>query len=345
MLAFSRVSRYSPNSADLSLVENVYNRPETWMKTFDSEATNRDCVPLSSFQADEANYIVRRLKEMKVPVRKIPIERSIIAAERKEQRKVAAVIAISESDYEEQIKKRSEYAYHRSDSGYVHYLIHEYTKTKFTAEELVYGNLLYYSSVDCRKKNEPNSKLASYLFYVPHGYIENFQDIAKRANIKYGYPDVPCIQPGWTNGVYLITEYSNMPLIDKFLHWVKHTAFTSHMVSIEHDAPYEQRFYNQNQISVMIRRRPWHLKKGKKILAKNLDGTSAMIPAEILSENPWTCAKTGLLKDGYIVDPYKKCVPDTLSIKSEMPKNEPPKAKKGFSFKDLLSETKKGFGD
>lgn len=270
--AFTAWSRYSLHSTKLEESLNAYNNPKIWQRIFESEESS----PYHTMYVEPvaaAKFIMQGLDKMKIPYCRMKEDRHIRKATAREKKLLRNVLPDSFADTDEDISFfTSQY-----DEGAVVYWMYEYTKTLFTKEQLRYGNELYYGTDWWNKEQDP----AGYLFYVPSSTMQWFMHWAENHQITIGYPDAGWLGGYSENGVYLITEYSNMPLINDAMHEIQHMDLSTHIIGMERNAPTEERAFHQNGKGVYIREGSWE----EITLNSVLQGSQWYHPIEELLEN------------------------------------------------------------
>lgn len=270
--AFTAWSRYSIHSTNLDESLKVYNNPKMWQRIFESEESSLYHTMFVE-PKNAAEYIMHGLDKMGIPYCRMREDKEIRKAAIHEKELLGNVLPDSFADME----KRVSFFISKYDEGAVIYWMREYTKTLFTPEQLRYGNELYYGTDWWNKGQDP----AGYLFFVPAGAMQWFMKWAERHQVKIGYPDA-----GWLNrysatGVYLITEYCNMPLINDAMHQTQHVDLSTHRIGMERNAPTEERTFHQNGKGVYMRKDNWE----DRIINSVLQGSQWYHPIDELLKN------------------------------------------------------------
>ncbi len=307
-MAFLLASRYA---AGLNSDKNrtyLYEHPKAWEKNYLSDP--QDTVStIFRMPADEGDYVRRGLNKMGIPYKAVPKDMHM------EEYRLAEAAMLRDVLYKEMQNAGPsdtmvEFCVHKFDIGAVLYWTYQFTKTKFTREELAYGKTLFRSTIRNRMESgETDPEVAAYLFFVPYNFFEAFKQYSTEMNIRFGYPDADWLETDYYDGVYLITEFSNMPVVDHWLHRIMHQRFSMHGVSITGNAPCDERYFHQNQESVLVTEEPWHYKTGS-VTARVIEvgskgiktGQKLSIPGKTLLGIPTCYAKKDLLKKHKIVD-------------------------------------------
>lgn len=306
--AFCGWSRYSIHSTNLEDSLKIYNTPKLWQSVFESEKSSAYHTLLME-PKDAAEFIMRGLDRMKIPYCRFQEDKAIQKAKAREKKMLEAVLPETFDDTNNLVS----FFVSQYDEGAVIYWMCEYTKTLFTSEQLRYGNELYYGTDWWNKDQEP----AGYLFYVPAAAFQHFMNWANKNQVKIGYPDAGWLARYYTSGVYLISEYSNMPLINDKLHRIQHVALSSHQIGMDGNAPMEERTFHQNKKGAYLRKYEWHY------LNTN----------NVLQGSPWYRSLDDLMNNKTMVD-NKKPLP-------AQPETVPPVEKKDskkLNFMDLLKQ-------
>lgn len=306
--AFCGWSRYSIHSTDLEESLRVYGNPRLWQGIFESEKSSAYHTLLKE-PKDAAEFIMQGLDRMKIPYCRIKEDKKVQKAKARERKMLEDVLPMTFDAADEFVT----FFVSKYDEGAVIYWMCEYTKTLFTPEQLHYGNELYYGTDWWNKDQDP----AGYLFFVPAAEFRFFMEWAGANAVKVGYPDAGWLMSCYTSGIYLISEYSNMPLINDRLHSTQHDALTSHQLGMEGNAPMEIRTFHPNKKGAYVRKYEW----------------SYYITNSVLQGTPWYHSLDDLLKSGAMVDnkqlPAKQPEPAPSAEK---------KASKQMSFMDLLKQ-------
>lgn len=303
--AFTAWSRYSIHSTNLDESLKVYNNPKMWQKVFESEESSPyHTMFVESVAA--AKFIMQGLDKMKIPYCRMKEDKNIHKANARERELLGDVLPDSFADMDERVS----FFVSKYDEGAVIYWMREYTKSLFTEEQLRYGNELYYGTDWWNKEQDP----AGYLFYVPAGAIQWFMKWAKSRQVKIGYPDAGWLGRYSATGVYLITEYSNMPLVSDAIHQTQHVDLSTHRIGMERNAPTEERTLHQNGKGVYLRKDNWE----DRIINSVLQGSQWYHPID------------ELLKNGTMVDNKN---PELKQVKKPVVEK---KAGKKLSFLDLF---------
>lgn len=312
--AFCGWSRYSIHSTNLEESLRVYNNPRLWQGVFESEKSSNYHTLLRE-PKKSAEFIMRGLDRMKIPYCLYKEDKEFQKEKAREKKNLDNVLPRIVRDEEECVS----FFVSKLDEGSVIYWMCEYTKTLFTPEQLRYGNELYYGTDWWNKEQDP----AGYLFFVPGNDFNRFMECADANQIKIGYPDAGWLKSHYTSGVYLISEYSNMPLINDILHRLQYSELSFHRIGMEGNAPMEMRTFHPNKNAAYVRKYEW-----QDCEANN-----------VLKGSPWYYPLDELLKNGTMV------VNKGPQIKQRpVPQPEPAiekKTSKKLSFMDLLKELEK----
>lgn len=309
--AFCGWSRYSIHSTNLEESLRIYNNPRLWQGVFESEKSSNFHTLLRE-PKKLAEFIMRGLDRMNIPYCLHKEDKEFQREKARERKMLDSVIPRTVEDGEELVA----FFISKFDEGAVTYWIGEYTKTLFTPEQLRYGNELYYGTDWWNKEQDP----AGYLFFVPGDDFHRFMDFADAKQIKIGYPDAGWLKTHYTSGVYLISEYSNMPLINDVLHNLQHDDLSFHLIGMEGNAPIETRTFHPNKKAAYVRKYEW-----QDYEANN-----------VLKGSPWYYPLEELLKNGAMVD-NKQASKKHTPAPSPEPAAEKKTSKK-LNFMDLLKQ-------
>lgn len=246
------LSRYANGSeAATGELDALYNHPDKWDECFHS-AKNVESLHSCVLLKDAADYVMCGLRKMNIPYDQYDYGKKIKQAQQEDRQLYNRFLTENANmDY-------VEFAVDQADMGAVNYLKECFTKTKFSPEELELGRKLYYDTNEQREANgETDPNIGSFLFYI-NGYdMENFREYAQKYNIRFGYPEAGHLMTYYYDGVWLITELHNLPLIEKYRQWSVHLAFSTHRISVKGSAPWELRENSQEPSDVYVSTNSW----------------------------------------------------------------------------------------
>lgn len=309
--AFCDWSRYSIHSTNLEESLKVYNNPRLWQGVFESEKSSNYHTLLRE-PKKSAEFIMRGLDCMKIPYCLHKEDKAFQRDKAREKKMLDTVLPRTTEEAEELVA----FFVSKFDEGAVIYWMCEYTKTLFTPEQLRYGNELYYGTDWWNKEQDP----AAYLFFVPGSDFCRFMDYANVKQIKIGHPDAGWLRTHYTSGVYLISEYSNMPLINDVLHTFQHGELSFHLIGMEGNAPIESRTFHQNKKAAYVRKYEW-----QDYEANN-----------VLKGSPWCYPLDELFRNGAMVDNKKPPIKQQSTPQPESAAEK--KTSKKLNFMDLMKQ-------
>lgn len=308
-LAFLLASRYAVGLGSDKQRERLYAHPQSWERNYLS--TPEDTVSvIFRMPADEGGYVRHGLKKMGIPYKPVPDDKQLGEYRRAEAAMLRDVLYRGAVPEDGPLETSAAFCVHKFDIGAVLYWIYQFTKTRFTDEELSYGKTLFRKTLkNRREQGEEDPEAAAYLFFVPYVFFESFKQYCTEMNIRCGYPDADWLETDYYDGVYQITEFSNMPVVDHWLHRTMHQRYSMHGVSMTGNAPCDERYFHQNQESVLAAEEPWHYRHGKvnlRVIEVGSEGVKKgkdfSIPGNLLLGVPTCYSKKELLKRHKIVE-------------------------------------------
>ena len=163
---------------------------------------------------------------------------------------------ISDGEIEMDITEDIKFSVHFRNSGLVNYLIREYSVSQYPKDEVEYGNYLYFSSTEERRKKEGSDCIGGcYLFYLPSTYEEYFRREIKKREIQVGTP----AGASWTHmnisaGRWYVVDLPDMPATELLIHEMTENLMETHFVSLFDDAATEYRMFDPTGLSIMSHR-------------------------------------------------------------------------------------------
>ena len=299
-IAWTR-SRYCPQLGSENTYEKqlkVYNNPQKWE---DAAKENLNLWTEYNLYLDECSYIAKGLENMHIPFKVTAAENDKVIAY---NQGVTRLVEQKLSDYTglNLGTKRTAYlAFHPSDYGAVQYLSYMFTNARFTKEQNEFGDRLYSYTYSSQYPVNKEHCFASYMFYVPYPMLDDFKAYAKSNDIRYGHPTAASANTtGYYEGVNLIVEAFDMPIVEDFLFCQYDYELNTHLTCGFGTAPFERRnpsklnkinpeknIESQGTWGAFSRTDPWHYDHTTFQIKDTSTGEIKSVGGDLLKDESW----------------------------------------------------------
>ena len=289
-------SRYCPGNVADTLA--LYQEPDSWMAAF--EKNTGSCIGFS-LPKDETDFVTEGLAGMRIPYLLHTEENShklsyVRNADRLVNGKFSSLTGktfVSEDT--------ALLFIHPSDLGALKYLDYKYTLSRFSAEENSFGDMLYAGTYSSQYRVNSDRCFASFLFFVPSWLLTDFKSFAKENDIRFGHPTAAAVNnESFSEGVTLIAEAFDMPLIEQYLFAKLDAEANTHQVSLNGDAPFERRSpakmsgkkkdrsgVSQGTDGAFSRSVPWHYFGSAVSVTDAGTGKETKLPCTEMADGSW----------------------------------------------------------
>ena len=255
-LAYLLLSAYTIGTTDDRKEKNNYAHQERWDETFRKNLSKKT-GDLFVVQQDVADYLFKELDQRHIVYHVAQEKEKDVKARRESDKMLHDVMyRISGGSFDMDMTEQVKFSVHLNYTGIVNYLIERYSVSKYTPEEVEYGNYLYFTGTKERQAKEgPDCIGGCYLFYLPSPYENLFRREAGKLGIRLGSP----AGASWTHmdaegGRWYVVDLPDMPATEFLLHEMNENAMRTHFASVFDDAQAEYRMFDPGDLVILSSR-------------------------------------------------------------------------------------------